>query len=362
MTQEFSGALRNLGESARPRNPASPVRASSWIKPALIALPVVFLGVAAMLFLVQRSRRPMTEREPLGVPKPAPIDAARAFGYLKRICEIGPRPAGSEANTRQRQLVAEHFRTMGATVREQPFHGQDPINGRRVEMVNLIGSWFPDRTDRIVIGAHYDTRPHPDQEPNPIDRAKPFLGANDGASGVALLMEIAHHLKDLPTPWGVDLVLFDGEELVYDQTGEYFLGSKAFARAYKADRRSGRSRVRYAGGMVLDMVGDRDLRLPKEPYSLRFAGGLVRQVWEVAERLGAKAFVDEVGAQEVLDDHLPLIDAGIPTIDIIDFEYPHWHMATDLPEQCSGESLAQVGRVVTGWLSLPKPKRLENRP
>ena len=102
-------------------------------------------------------------------------------------------------------------------------------------MVNLIGSWNPDRTsERVVIGAHYDTRPFPDEDRDPARRTLPFVGANDGASGVALLMEIAHHLDKLPTPWGVDLVLFDGEELVYgqgqDQDGEYFLGAPRSSR------------------------------------------------------------------------------------------------------------------------------------
>ena len=96
---------------------------------------------------------------------PAPIDGERAYGYLKKICEIGPRPAGSEANTRQRQLVADHFKATGATVREQPFSAEHPLTGERVDMVNLIGSWHPERTERVVIGAHYDTRPLPTRNP-----------------------------------------------------------------------------------------------------------------------------------------------------------------------------------------------------
>src|SRR5581483_1588116 len=116
------------------------------------------------------------------------------------------RPAGSAANARQRALVAAHFKEMGATVREQPFAGNDPRTGERVNMVNLIGTWNPDRAERVLLGVHYDTRPFPDQDPDPARRKIPFIGANDGASGVALLMEIAHHLKDLPTTWGVDLV------------------------------------------------------------------------------------------------------------------------------------------------------------
>jgi glutaminyl-peptide cyclotransferase len=286
---------------------------------------------------------------------PAPIDGERAYKYLKAICAIGPRPAGSEANARQRTMVSTHFTKMGATILEQKFTGNDPESGRPVAMVNLVGSWHPERKERVVIGAHYDTRPFPDEERNPARRSIPFIGANDGASGVALLMEIAHHMKELSTPWGVDLVLFDGEELVYGRNGEYFLGSKEFGRRYSEAVESRRESPRYVAGMVLDMVGGKNLQINQEPHSLDLAPRLLRDVWAVARELKATAFRNRIG-REVLDDHLPLNEARIPTIDIIDFDYPYWHTADDLPENCSAASLAQVGRVVTGWLTLPKPR------
>jgi hypothetical protein len=289
---------------------------------------------------------------------PAPIDGQRAYGYLKQICEIGPRTAGSEANRRQRKLVADHFAKTGGKVREQPFRALHPVTGQPLVLANLIGSWNPDRLERVVIGAHYDTRPHPDEEDDPERHELPFLGANDGASGVALLMEIANHLNELETPWGVDLVLFDGEELVFGnnpRVGEYFLGSREFARIYADQRNNRRSRMRYAAGMVLDMVGGRNLQLNQEPNSLRAAPELVRQVWAVARGLNASSFRTRQG-REVLDDHLALIDVGIPAIDLIDFEYRYWHKADDLPEHCSAESLAEVGRVVTAWLALPRQR------
>ncbi len=306
----------------------------------------VLVGVGVMM--IPRSRTSMANAAPASVP--APIDGGRAYGYLKAICDLGPRPAGSAANARQRAMVAAHFKKRGATVREQPFAAHDPRSGERVALANLIGAWHPERPQRVLLGAHYDTRPFPDQERDPSRRTLPFLGANDGASGVALLMEIAHHLDELPTPWGVDLVLFDGEELVYGQVGEYFLGSKAFARAYDEAVRSRRATSHYVAALVLDMVGDRNLQINQEQHSLNFAHRLVQDVWDVAHRLKATAFRNRVGLA-VNDDHLPLNEGGIPAIDIIDFDYPYWHTAQDLPEQCSGESLAQVGRVVTAWLA-----------
>jgi hypothetical protein len=321
-----------------------------------VGIPLV-LGIVGGLLLPWYQARTAQDDEPVteAALQPAPINGDRAYSYLQQICAIGPRPAGSEANARQRKLVADHFAKLGGAVREQPFSAVDPISGQPVAMANLIGSWFPERTDRVLICAHYDTRPHPDQETTQERYDQPFIGANDGASGVALLMEIAHHLNDLPTKRGVDLVLLDGEELVYGRTGEYFLGSKAFAKAYAQGRRSGKVKYRYSAGILLDMVGGRNLLIKREPYSVKLAPRLVEEVWQVARRIGARSFRRELG-REVMDDHLALNDGGIPTIDLIDFDYPHWHLASDRPEQCSGASLAEVGRVVTAWLTLPRRK------
>jgi hypothetical protein len=316
----------------------------------LLVLPlVVILGATIYLSLPRGGEGDMSA----AALQPAPIDGDRAFGYLKQICALGPRTAGSEANDKQRQMVAAHFQKLGGQVREQPFEGSDPETGQKLRMTNLIGSWHPERNDRVLIAAHYDTRPHPDQETDPVRYRLPFLGANDCASGVALLMEIAHHLDALPTTLGVDLVLLDGEELVYGHDGEYFLGSKAFARAYARDRRAGKIRYHYRAGLLLDMVGGRDLALKREPYSVKLAARVVDEVWSVAARLKEPAFQRGYG-REVMDDHLALNDGGIPTVDLIDFDYPHWHLASDLPENCSGESLARVGRVITAWLALPR--------
>jgi hypothetical protein len=342
---EIGGIDKTRAPSLQMRGRGRRIPVGLW---AGVPLVILFCLTLAYMFFPKSSSTMLDET---ATPSPAPIDGDRAYRYLKQICDIGPRPAGSAANAKQRKLVADHFKAMGATVVEQPFAGQDPLNGRRVQMANLVGQWFPDRTERVVIGAHYDTRPFPDEDPLPANRQVPLVGANDGASGVALLMEIAHHLKDSPTPWGVDLVLFDGEELVYGRTGEYFLGSKKFAVAYSQRKRK---TTKYVFGLVLDMVGDKDLAIDKEEYSLKFAPSLVNQVWSVAERLKIPAFRDNVGPS-VLDDHLALNNAGIPTIDIIDFDYPEWHRAGDLPEQCSGDSLRQVGQVITAWLALPKP-------
>lgn len=339
------------------QGPLKPMHhARRWL---LLGLPLVLVGAGLVVLFTQWFRSREANAGMLAA-TPAPIDGARAYKYLKTLCEIGPRPAGSAANAKQRALVAKHFKEHGAKVREQAFSGQDPRSRERVDMVNLIGSWNLERRERVVIGVHYDTRPFPDEDRDPAKRKVPFIGANDGASGVALLMEIAHHLESLRTPWGVDLVLFDGEELVYgggyNQDGEYFLGSKEFAKQYADGVDSRKLPYRYVAGLVLDMVGDRNLTIDQEENSLNLAPGLVREVWAVARQVKAPAFRHRVG-QAVLDDHLPLNNAGIPAIDLIDFDYPYWHTSQDLPERCSAASLEQVGRVVTAWLTLPRGKR-----
>jgi len=293
-------------------------------------------------------------------PVPAPIDGDRAYADLKAIVALGPRPAGSAANLRQQQLVAERFQKLGGAVRLQKFSSTDPLTGDPVQLANVVGSWFPDRPERVVIAAHYDTRPHADMETEMALKDDPFLGANDCASGVALLMEIARHLPTMSTPWGVDLVIFDAEELVYGRNADrngYFLGSKEFSRLYASGRASGRVKSKYVAGILLDMIGGKDLNLDWEPYSRKLQPKLVREVWAVAKQLGATSFKDQEGKRAVTDDHLPMNEAKIPTIDIIDFDYAHWHRSTDVPANCDPKSLEEVGRVVTGWLSLPKPKK-----
>ena len=340
---------------------ASPV----WRHLPAAAIVLILAGLGVILFQPRVPLSPSEEEEAIVLAAPIPIDGERAYRYLKEICAFGPRPAGTVANAKQREMVAKHFKAMGATLTEQPFATNDPKTGERVDMVNLIGSWKPERKERVVIGVHYDTRPFPDEDLDPAKRRTPFIGANDGASGVALLMEMAHHLDKLETPWGVDLVLFDGEEIVYKEDGrtlgEFFLGSRHFARQYADAVDARQIGYRYVAGMVLDMVGDKNLRIEQEDNSVNLAPDLVRSVWNVAKKVKATAFVNRIGPS-VLDDHLALNDAGIPTIDIIDFAYPtvgnaYWHTSNDLPENCSGASLEQVGRVVTSWLTLPKRTR-----
>jgi len=283
-----------------------------------------------------------------------PFDGAQAYEYLKQLCAIGPRPSGSDGMQRQQKLLADHFEKLGGKVSWQELTVAHPLRrGTKVPMRNLIVQWHPERKTRVLLCAHYDTRPLPDRDP--VNPRGTFVGANDGASGVAVLMELGKHMKDLKGQIGVDFVLFDGEELVYpaanafvDEAGEYFVGSQHFADQYRAKP----PEHRYAAGILLDMVGDSDLQLFFEANSIRSrqTRQLTLDVWGVAERLGLREFVKRV-KHELRDDHLPLNNtAKIPTIDVIDFDYPHWHTRGDTPDKCSAESLAKVGWVMLEYL------------
>lgn len=278
--------------------------------------------------------------------KLAEFDGERAYEYLVEQCKLGPRISGSDANRALRDRMAEHFTNAGARVTRQAFQARHPVSGSAVEMENIVAAFHPERSRRVVIGAHFDTRPHADKETNPRRKTATFLGANDGASGVAVLMELANLLGNLKTTLGVDLVAFDGEELIYDDKGDYFLGSREFAEEY---RKAG-GQARYVAGFVLDMVGGDPLAIYPDREGYQQNPHLVEEIWEVANRLKASGFKTGRKFYDVSDDHIPLIEAGIPAIDIIDFSYKHWHLASDTADKCSAASLAQVGGVMAEWL------------
>lgn len=275
-----------------------------------------------------------------------PFNGQRAYGYLNDLCAIGPRPSGSPGMQAQQQLLAEHFGKLGGKVHLQKFRVRHPQTGAAVPMANLIVQWHPERRERILLCAHYDTRPFPDRDP--INPRGTFVGANDGASGTALLMELAHGMADLPGNLGVDFVLFDGEEFVFTERDAYFIGSEYFSRVYASNRQP----FRYRYAVLLDMVADADLQILPDRLSMSWEDSrpLVGQIWDTAQRLGVSEF-GRNGMYDVRDDHINLHDiARIPSCDIIDFRYPYWHTQDDVPRRCSALSLAKVGWVVEEWL------------
>lgn len=288
---------------------------------------------------------------------PIPFDAKRAMSYLADVCKIGPRMSGSDGMKKQQELLESHFKPLADRLTWQRFEATQRSVKRPTPMANLVVSWHPERVRRIILCSHYDSRPHADEEVDARRWREPFISANDGGSGVALLMELANSMKNgLDTPVGIDFVLFDGEEYVFDRNDEYFFGSKHFAREYHKVRTKERNAPLYVGAVLLDMVGGKNARFPVEQNSWFKAAPLVKQIWGVAAELKSPAFrPTELSKVPVEDDHMPLNQiGGIPAVDIIDFDYPHWHRTTDVLENCSGESLEQVAHVLTTWLQRVK--------
>jgi len=266
------------------------------------------------------------------------VNGERAYGYLVAQCRFGPRNPGSAGHEAALRYLVRELRGLTDTVETMHFQPIDS-HGRRVPpMTNIIARIAPNRRKRYLLCAHWDTRPRAEYDRDPARRGAPIIGANDGASGVAVLLEVANVLAAHPPSVGVDIALFDGED--YGEEGDlddYCLGSREYAR--------GRWQAPPELGVLVDMVGDRDLHLPVEQNSREAAPQVVERVWSAAARLGEVAFDRRTGPR-VYDDHLPLIEAGWPVIDVIDFSYPYWHTQGDTPERCAPQSLAAVARVL----------------
>ncbi len=280
-----------------------------------------------------------------------PFNGARAYESLQRLVGIGPRPSGSEGMKTQQKLLTDYFEKRSGQVEFQRFTAPDPRNGAEVPMANLLVHWHPKAANRVVLCAHYDTLPFPLRDPeNPRGR---FVGANDNASGVAILMEMANDLPKLQCKYGVDFLLVDGEEYVFQNEGQpMFLGAKYFAEQYARQSAGRKAPFHYRWGILLDMVGATQLRIGKEGNSLWWGNTrpLLTEIWSTAARLGVREFVAE-RADPILDDHISLHDVGhIPCIDLIDFNYPPWHTQGDTADKCSALSLAKVGWVLEEWL------------
>jgi len=273
-------------------------------------------------------------------PQAPPFDGQTAYDELLKQCSFGPRNPGGNGHRACGEYLQSRLRESVDQVEVQRFWHRDPRAnpGDFLEFTNYIGIVNPKEERRVLLAAHWDTRPRADRDPDSANREKPILGANDGASGVAVLLQLAKMFKKQRPKVGVDIVFFDGEDFGREgELNEYFLGSQFFAG------KLGSYRPEY--GILLDMIGDRDLAIPLESNSLRAAPQVMEKIWKAARLLRVEAFRQERG-MAIADDHLPLLAAGIPMVDLIDFDYSFWHTLKDTPEATSPGSLAAVGRVV----------------
>jgi Zn-dependent M28 family amino/carboxypeptidase len=277
----------------------------------------------------------------------AAFEGKRAFEWLTRQVEMGPRVPGTAAHDSCFTHLVAAFREFTPHVETDTFSYDSPVLKKEVRLLNAVARFRPEIDQRVVIGAHWDTRPWADRDPVPARRILPVPGANDGASGVAVLLELARNLggRNPPTV-GVDLVLFDGEDLGTEQDPNgWFRGSNRYVEQISEQKPP-------LFVIVVDMVGKKDPAFHWEGYSRQQASNVVDLVWEEARALGVRSFRSDV-KHSVFDDHIPFLNAGIPAIDIIDFDYPEWHTTRDTPDKCSPESLEGVGRVLLSLLTKP---------
>ena len=262
----------------------------------------------------------------------AGFESSRAWEHLRQLVALGPRPAGSAAIDQARTYIKAQLATAGVKVTEQAWEDKTPIGP--VKMVNLIATFPGASKSRIIIGGHYDTKRF---------REFRFVGANDGGSSTAFLIELARVLKNRKNALTIELLFLDGEEAVVDWVGtDNTYGS----RHYVAAARQNGSLATAKAFILVDMIADRDLQLTRELNSTPWLDGIIRSTAN-AQKLGSY-FAGPPLALE--DDHLPFLAAGVPSVDLIDFEFPAWHTAADTLDAVNARSLQVVADVLLAAL------------
>jgi glutaminyl-peptide cyclotransferase len=296
-------------------------------------------GVLAVLSLLTAGASPEAQSQ-----KPETFSGSRAYDHLRQVVSFGPRPSGSPAIEQTRGYLTKQLEAAGIAVVRQEFDARTPMG--QIHMVNLIATIPGARKDRIAIAGHYDTK---------LFREFRFVGANDGGSSTALLVELARALKARQNAFTIEVIFFDGEEAtlpVWAGT-DHTYGSQYYVDTAKRD-----GTLSSLKALVLvDMIAERSPRFVRESKSTPW---LTDAVWSTARRLGYGAnFVDE--SVPIEDDHIPFLQAGVPATDIIDLDYPAWHTPEDTLDQTSARGLEIVGNVVMGALS-PIEARLQAAP
>lgn len=257
------------------------------------------------------------------------IDEDRAFGYIEKQLSLGYRIPGSQASLDTSVFVRNVLENNGWNVIFQEFS----YDGVRIR--NIV-AYLNNSEPELILGTHYDTRQISDQEENIEKKSNPVPGANDGASGTALLLELSHHLKD--DGKSIWLVFFDAEDQGRLDGWPWSLGAESFA---------GSLTTLPKNVVIVDMIGDKDLQIFVEENS---NPALSKEIWSVANKLGYEnIFIDQT-KYALIDDHLPFINRGVPSTLLIDFDYPYWHTNEDTLDKVASDSLKIVGEVLLSWI------------
>jgi len=289
----------------------------------------------ALLAACGTSHRDITPLSPPPSPSPSPLpltfEGETAFDWVQRQCDLGARVTGSEANRQAGDMILAELAAQGWTTAEQTFTYQGtPVR-------NLL-AWRGEGTSALLVGAHYDSRRAADME----DPSVPVMGANDGASGVAVLLELARVLDWRAPDARLYLAFFDAEDNGRLAGWDWIVGSR-----YMAEHWGEAGEPPLTAMILVDMVGDADQQLYYEGQS---DAALREQLWNLAGTLGYGERFIPTPRYTLLDDHLPFLERGIPAVDLIDFDYPYWHTTQDTPDKVSAESLEAVGRTLEVWL------------
>lgn len=261
--------------------------------------------------------------------EPNTFSGADALADVQTQVDMGPRTPGSEGHAQIREWIRSELESSGWIVEiHQSERLGHPIN-------NIIAKRSAE-PPQIILGAHYDTRFYADNDPDPLKQIEPVPGANDGASGVAVLLELARSLPEDTLP--VWLVFFDTEDNGRFEGWDWILGSRAFVEENPVAPRA---------AVIVDMIGDADLNIFLE----RNSDPTIRaEIWSTAAELGYGDVFINTEKHSMLDDHTPFLEAGIPAVDIIDFDYPYWHTTQDTVDKVSAESLHAVGDTLWHWI------------
>ena len=277
------------------------------------------------------------------------FDGNRSMKLLIEQCDLGPRYPESEGALLMKQYLQNFLRPISDSLYVMDEKIPHPYKRHYITLTNYLARFNLDASYRIMFMAHWDTREVADLDPNIKNRSLPILGANDGASGVSVLLTLAEILsKNSLKNIGVDILLVDGEDMGHSGDPDKFgLGTQAFAKHVPEPR------PEFA--ICVDMVADQEPSFPIEQFSLKQAPDLVQKIWSLAQQLGYTEFENRIGAA-IMDDHYYLYKySKIPAIDIIDFDYPnkdinYWHTLQDVPENCSAQTLEIVGTVITHFI------------
>jgi Zn-dependent M28 family amino/carboxypeptidase len=274
------------------------------------------------------------------------FNGTAAYNYAKAQVDFGPRVPGSPAARQAGDWIIRQMRARADTVIVQSFN-YTTADGKKLPLRNILARFRPELSQRVLYVTHWDSRPISEAAATEAEKKMPVPGANDGASGVGMFVALGDVLKRTKPSVGVDLLFTDGED--YGQFGppevDVLIGSKYFAKHLPSPG------YKPLYGVLWDMIGDKDLRIPYEMFSFQRAPDVVSRVWQTAADLGyGNVFVQESGG-DVTDDHVPLLDAGLSVIDVIDLTYAPHHTPYDTMDKISAKSLATVGDVATALVT-----------